>query len=347
MIPVRCQSIKSVIYTRTRQEYQDLMDRLRLYVADEVGQMSKSGGSDYPHFESVSVSKDCSVYTVVVNDANSRTPAEQTAPDRFREFAEMYAAYNKSKLIDASVEYVTMNGNLLSKVGLVTTGAVLALSDNIRTEAAAVRSNYDLVVAVSHDIRTPLTSLALYLDLILTGKYREPDQVLETVEKARGKVTQIKQMTDQLFERFIFEKNEDQPPEAPAPIRAIFEDALSGAVGYLEENGFQIKADVCWPDRKARVVGEYVSRIVDNLCSNILKYAEPAQPVLLSVYEYENDLRIRLSNKCRRLTEQPESTGIGLENVRFMMHRMGGACRMTIANGVYTICLTFRCTTDE
>ena len=42
----------------------------------------------------------------------------------------MYAAYNKSKLIDASVEYVTMNGNLLSKVGLVTTGAVLALSDN-------------------------------------------------------------------------------------------------------------------------------------------------------------------------------------------------------------------------
>lgn len=130
MIPVRCQSIKSVIYTRTRQEYQDLMDRLRLYVADEVGQMSKSGGSDYPHFESVSVSKDCSVYTVVVNDANSRTPAEQTAPDRFREFAEMYAAYNKSKLIDASVEYVTMNGNLLSKVGLVTTGAVLALSDN-------------------------------------------------------------------------------------------------------------------------------------------------------------------------------------------------------------------------
>lgn len=223
----------------------------------------------------------------------------------------------------------------------------LALSDNIRTEAAAVRSNYDLVVAVSHDIRTPLTSLALYLDLILTGKYREPDQVLETVEKARGKVTQIKQMTDQLFERFIFEKNEDQPPEAPAPIRAIFEDALSGAVGYLEENGFQIKADVCWPDRKARVVGEYVSRIVDNLCSNILKYAEPEQPVLLSVYEYENDLRIRLSNKCRRLTEQPESTGIGLENVRFMMHRMGGACRMTIANGVYTICLTFRCTTDE
>ena len=42
----------------------------------------------------------------------------------------MYAAYNKSKLIDASVEYVTMNGNLLSKVGLITTGAVLALSDN-------------------------------------------------------------------------------------------------------------------------------------------------------------------------------------------------------------------------
>ena len=223
----------------------------------------------------------------------------------------------------------------------------LALSENIRTEAAAVKSNYDLVVAVSHDIRTPLTSLALYLDLIITGKYREPDQVLETVEKARGKVTQIKQMTDQLFDRFIFEKKEDQPPDAPAPVRVIFEDALSGAVGYLEENGFHIKADVIWPDRTARVISEYVSRIVDNLCSNILKYAEPSQPVLLSVYEYENDLRIRLSNKCRHLTEQPESTGIGAENIRSMMQRMGGTCRMTLANDVYTICLTFRCTPDE
>lgn len=117
-------------YALSRQEYYDLMDRLRQHVTDEVNLMTKTGGAEYPHFESVSVSKDCSVYTVVVNDAYSRTPAEQAAPDRFKEYAEMYAAFNKSKLTDASVEYVTMNGNLLSKVGLVATGTVLALSDN-------------------------------------------------------------------------------------------------------------------------------------------------------------------------------------------------------------------------
>ena len=128
-------------YALSRQEYYDLLDRLRQHVADEVSQMTKTGGTEFPHFESVSVSEDCSVYTVVVNDANSRTPAEQSAPDRFKEYAEMYAAFNKSKLTDASVEYVTMNGNLLSKVGLVATGAVLALSENSFGSESSVTRN--------------------------------------------------------------------------------------------------------------------------------------------------------------------------------------------------------------
>ena len=131
-------------YALSRQEYYDLMDRLRQHVADEVSQMTKTGGTEFPHFESVSVSKDCSVYTVVVNDANSRTPAELSAPDRFKEYAEMYAAFNKSKLTDASVEYVTMNGNLLSKVGLVATSTVLALSDNgIDSGSSVARTSPD------------------------------------------------------------------------------------------------------------------------------------------------------------------------------------------------------------
>ena len=128
-------------YALSTREYYELMDRLRQYVSEKVNLMTKTGGTDYPHFESVSVSKDCSVYTVVVNDANSRTPAEQEAPDRFKEYAEMYAAFNKSKVTDASVEYVTMNGNLLSKVGLVATSTVLALSENSFSSESSVTRN--------------------------------------------------------------------------------------------------------------------------------------------------------------------------------------------------------------
>lgn len=223
----------------------------------------------------------------------------------------------------------------------------MVLSENMRTEAAAVRANYDLVVAISHDIRTPLTSLALYLDLILTGKYADPEQILETIGKARGKVTQIKTMTDRLFDRFIFEKHAEKPPEDPAPVRMIFEDVLSGAVGYLEENGFSAQAKLLWPDRMTCVVSEYVDRIVDNLCSNILKYADPTSPVRMSVFGEDDSFFIRISDKSRDLTFKPDSTGVGVENIRFMMQRMDGDCKTSLTDGVYSICLTFRCTPEK
>ena len=47
----------------------------------------------------------------------------------------------------------------------------MALAENIEKEAEAKRANYELIAAVSHDLRTPMTSLSLYLDLLREGRY--------------------------------------------------------------------------------------------------------------------------------------------------------------------------------
>ena len=86
----------------------------------------------------------------------------------------------------------------------------LALSENMKIEAAAVKSNYDLVIAISHDLRTPLTSLILYLDLIHDRKYKNEEELNAYLEKSRRKVLQIKQMTDQLFEKFYLGEGKDK-----------------------------------------------------------------------------------------------------------------------------------------
>lgn len=217
----------------------------------------------------------------------------------------------------------------------------IALSENIKTEAAAVKSNYDLVAAVSHDLRTPLTSLALYLDLIHTGKYKSQEELNAYLEKSRRKVAQIKQMTDQLFERFYLEKDSGNVIEEPAFVRTIFEESLSNMVGYIVENGFEVKADIQWPPRRTSASSDYINRIFDNISSNILKYADPAFPVTLEVGGDDHDLQIGFSNHIRRLEEKPDSTEVGVENIRFMMHKMNGDCSISQSGNLYLICLRF------
>lgn len=80
---------------------------------------------------------------------------------------------------------------------------------------AAVKANYDLVVAVAHDLRTPLTALSLYLDLLYRGKWKDEAQRQLYWEKSQGKVLQLQRMTDQLFERFFLTKDDPRLPEAP------------------------------------------------------------------------------------------------------------------------------------
>ncbi|NLA69451.1 MAG: HAMP domain-containing histidine kinase [Clostridiales bacterium] len=218
----------------------------------------------------------------------------------------------------------------------------IALSENMDIEAEAVKNNYDLVVAISHDLRTPLTSLALYLDLILAGKCKSEDELISYVKKSRGKTTQIKQMTDQLFERFYLEKEETRAIEKPDSTKEIFDDLLSNMVSYISENGFEVQTDIMWPVEKTSVSMDYVARIIDNISSNILKYADPSYPVCLEVGRYKDKAEIQFSNHIKMLEMKPDSTKVEIKNIRIMMDKMGGECKIYKNEDEYIIQLFFK-----
>ena len=218
----------------------------------------------------------------------------------------------------------------------------LSLSENIETEAAAVKANYDLVVAVSHDLRTPLTSLALYLDLIHDGKCKTEDEIKTYIEKSRKKVTQIRQMTDQLFDRFYLNEENPVKCEQPESVISIFDELFSNMAGYISENGFKVETDVKWPNAKTSVLTDYLSRITDNISSNILKYADRKSPVLISVAENGNYLQIRISNTVGAIPASSESTQVGIANIRFMMEKMNGQCVVSREDSIFSITLLFK-----
>ena len=88
-------------------------------------------------------------------------------------------------------------------------------------------------------------------------------------EKAR----RLKQLSDHLF-RYALVAGEESPRlEKPEQYREVFYDLLSETCSYLEEKGFQTEVHIDWEERRIRTDRTYVARILDNITSNIVKYA--------------------------------------------------------------------------
>ena len=127
------------------------------------------------------------------------------------------------------------------------------------------------------------------------------------------------------------------------PFRSVFYDSLSELCVCLEQKGFEVRPSLAWEDREICADSKYITRILDNICSNIIKYASCGDPIRIESF-YQTDGRgLVFENKKSANQTQAESTGIGVRNIREMMEEMGGCCEAEETSEDYRIRLTFAC----
>ena len=132
----------------------------------------------------------------------------------------------------------------------------------------------------------------------------------------------MKQLADYLFEYSLITGEENVQLEEPETMAGLLYDLFSETCGYLEQKGFSVDFHVEWTEEKIRISMDYMMRILDNITSNLIKYADPAYPVMIS--SPQESPGVVFENRVRLLEEKPESTGIGLQSIRKMMEKMGG-----------------------
>lgn len=205
-----------------------------------------------------------------------------------------------------------------------------SLRDQIRQEAQLVKENKEIVTEMSHDLRTPLTSILLYTEILqkeVGQKGVEKRKVEEYLEKIAQKARRLKQLSDHLFEYALVSEDSRIQMEEPEVYKTFFYDLLSETCSYLEQKGFHTEPDMKWEPKKIQVDEMYLSRIMDNITSNILKYARKDRPVQILCSCGEEEMCLFFENTVKGAGENTESTKVGLQNVRKMMERMGGSCQ--------------------
>ena len=191
-----------------------------------------------------------------------------------------------------------------------------------------------LIRSLSHDIRTPLTSLLSYSEFMKQKESLTAEEMNKYMDLVEQKSRQIKMLTDQLLD------GGKRQTEVIEDGRFLMEQLVDEWATELEEDyTLEISLEEC-PDFSGEFDVQELRRIFDNLVSNIRKYAEESAPVLMHVKKKEGRLCIVQSNVCRQNPEKSESMGIGLAGVRKIAEQFGGMVTVSSAGQSFSIEIT-------
>jgi len=178
-------------------------------------------------------------------------------------------------------------------------------------------ANSELITAMSHDLRTPLTSLLAYLEIIQRKKYKDEQQLEYLIHKSVGQTMRIKQMADKLFSYFLAYATEWETADMETvDADRLFHQILSDYAYALESKGMNVEMDFAQTSSHISANTQLLQRALDNLYSNLLKYADPKEPILISYNRKEQSVLLSISNSIRSEQLKADSTSIGLITCR-------------------------------
>ena len=199
----------------------------------------------------------------------------------------------------------------------------------------------ETVTNVSHDLRTPLTAICGYLELLDKGG-KTPEQA-RYLALIAGRAEAMRQLTQELLRYSVAAGGEEELCLEPVDLNAAVEEAIAAFYAALTERG--ITPRVSLPEE--RVVRELdravLARVLGNLLNNALKYSGGDLDVVL-----EEAGAITLSNAAPGLDEVQvgrlfdrfytvesarSSTGLGLSIARTLTERMGGTIAARYGQG--------------
>ena len=191
-----------------------------------------------------------------------------------------------------------------------------------------------LIRTLAHDIRTPLTSVLSYSELLLLQGEGLDGTARERVALIREKAGRIKELTDVLLDGG--KRNPEEFPDA----KLLFSQLAMEFEEVLEED-FSVETDLSgMPEFVGRFDLGELRRVFDNLITNVQKYADPACPVTLSVAKEEEKVTITQQNAIRVGETSTESFGMGLISIRRIAHNYAGGVETRTDGEQFTIAVT-------
>ena len=125
------------------------------------------------------------------------------------------------------------------------------------------------------------------------------------------------------------------------PSAVGYQPTLANEMGELQERSFACALDLGEEDDTLTVKEQYVHRILDNITSNLLKYADPAQDISVRFVKENGKAGLAFENAVLPGQHRTDSTKVGLTSIETMMEKMHAVCRIEQSGERFCITLLF------
>ena len=224
----------------------------------------------------------------------------------------------------------------------------------LRRERLKLQTGNDELTAavtnVSHDLRTPLTVICGYLDLLeQEPQSKKSKRYLAVI---RERTDAMRSLTEELFRYSVITATADELRMEEVSLNDILEQSLAGFYGALSARG--ITPEIRMPE--AAVIRELdasaLRRIFDNILSNAVKYSDGDLTIHLrpdgsvtfsnSAPALSRVQAARLFDRFYTVETARSSTGLGLSIAKLLTEKMGGTIAAEYEGGRLHICIAFR-----
>ncbi len=181
--------------------------------------------------------------------------------------------------------------------------ATFCVAHNITARKEMERLKQEFVAMVSHDLRTPLTSIGAALELISTGCYGQlSERGEEILETAESNIQRLIALINDLLDVEKMESGKLEMLFSQTDMALVFERCLQALLGFAQQHGVALKVEPGAPEAFADA--DRLVQVLVNLVSNAVKFSPSGSAVTLSARTRDDLVEVRVADKGRGIPEK-------------------------------------------
>lgn len=195
-----------------------------------------------------------------------------------------------------------------------------------------------MIANMSHDLRTPLTSITGYIQMAEKENI-PPEERGELLAIAKSRAKRLESLLNEFFELSVIESNDYLLKSEGINLRNVTIEVLMSFYDRFQEKGMEPVLSITDEDVFIRGDTSAAARVMENLFANAIKHSEGK--IQISLQEQNGTVRLMVKNDASSLTDEDvrrmfdrfymadqsrtgKSTGLGLSIVKSLMEKMGG-----------------------